>query len=217
MVAEMARQDQISADLANATTPGYKADHVSQASFGDLMVTDLATGSQVGTIGAGAMITKQTTDLRPTVLKDSSNPLDIAISGTGYFQVQTPQGKEFTRNGQFQANSKSQLVDQAGNLVMGPTNQPITVAKDGTVTAKQVGVFAVPNARKTGDNNFTGTATGKDTGIVRTSSLEASGVDSARTVIDMMSSLRAIEAGQKALQTIDESLGKGNSVGNIRG
>jgi flagellar basal-body rod protein FlgF len=216
MVAEMARQDQISADLANATTPGYKPDQVSQSSFGNLMVTDLSTGSQVGAIPAGAQIRKQVTDLDPQPIKTSDNPLDMAISGTGYFQVQTPQGKEFTRNGEFQANAKSQLVDQENNLVMGPSGQPITVAKDGTVQAAAVGVFAVPNPRKVGDNNFTGTATGKDTGTVKTSATESSGVDAARTIVDMMASLRAIEAGQKAIQTIDDSLGKANSVGNIR-
>ena len=60
-------------------------------------------------------------------------------------------------------------------------------------------------------------ATGRDTGVVKTNATEASGTDAARTVVAMMASLRAIEAGQKALTTIDESLGKANTVGSIRG
>jgi flagellar basal-body rod protein FlgF len=64
MLAEMARQDQLANDLANASTPGYKADRVSQRSFGDLMLSNSADGSTVGPLGQGAAIDKQETDLR---------------------------------------------------------------------------------------------------------------------------------------------------------
>lgn len=216
MVAEMARQDILSADVANATTAGYKADRVSQREFGKLMVTDLATGQQAGSIGAGARIEKQVTDLSPTDVRDTSEPLDMAIVGEGYFAIRTPQGVRYTRNGAFQSNAQNQLTDQMGNLVLGPTNQPVTVAKDGTVAAASVGAFTVPNAHKVGDNYFTGNSTGKATGEIRTNALENSGLDAARSVVEMLSSLRAIEAGQKALTTLDDSLGKANQVGSLR-
>ena len=45
MLAEMARQDQLANDLANASTPGYKADRVSQRSFGDLMLSNSSDGT----------------------------------------------------------------------------------------------------------------------------------------------------------------------------
>jgi flagellar basal-body rod protein FlgF len=216
MVAEMARQDALSADVANATTPGYKADRVSQREFGKLMVTDLTTGSQVGSIGAGARIETQVTDLSPADVRDTGQPLDMAIAGEGYFAVQTPQGVRYTRNGAFQADSGGRLVDQMGNPVLGPRNQPVKVSADGTVPAASVGCFAVPNARKVGDSYFSGNAAGNGTGEVRASALEASGLDAARSVVQMLASLRAIEAGQKALTTIDESLGKANQVGSLR-
>ncbi|MBO9533276.1 MAG: flagellar hook-basal body complex protein [Solirubrobacteraceae bacterium] len=212
----MARQDILSADVANATTPGYKSDRVSQREFGKLMVTDLATGSQVATIGAGARIEQQVTNLSPSDVRDTGEPLDLAIVGEGYFAIQTDQGVRYTRNGQFQANAKGQLSDAQGNLVLGPRNQPVRVGADGTVAANAVGLFAVPNAAKVGDNYFTGGATGNAGGEIRTSALETSGLDAARSVVNMMASLRAIEAGQKALTTIDESLGKANQVGSLR-
>lgn len=212
----MARQDQIANDLANAVTPGYKSDRVSIQSFGDLLVTDLGSGKVAGSVVAGARAKEQVTDLRPNILKPSDEPLDMAISGEGYFQIQTPQGPRFTRNGQFQASAQGQLVDQLGNNVLGQNGQPIRVAADGTVPAASVGIFAVPNARKAGDNYFTGAATGKGEGQVETGQLEMSRTDAARTVIQMMASLRAIEAGQKVLTTIDETLGKANTVGNLR-
>ncbi|MDO9353261.1 MAG: flagellar hook-basal body complex protein [Solirubrobacteraceae bacterium] len=217
MMAEMARQDQIANDLANATTAGYKSDRVSVGSFGELMVTDLATGKQVGSVTAGARVQKQVTDLRPNVLRSTEEPLDMAIQGAGYFAVQTPEGQRFTRGGNFQAGVDNTLVDQSGNKVLGPNRQPIKVDADGRVPASAVGVFAVPNARKAGDSYFNGNATGRDTGIVKTNATEASGTDAARTVVQMMASLRAIEAGQKAITTIDESLGKANTVGSLRG
>lgn len=212
----MARQDQIANDLANAVTPGYKSDRVSVQSFGELLVTDLGSGKVAGSVVAGARAKEQVTDLRPNILKPSDEPLDMAISGEGYFQVQTDQGPRFTRNGQFQANAEGQLVDQLGNNVLGQNGQPVRVAADGTVPATSVGIFAVPNARKAGDNLFTGAATGKGEGQVKTGQLEMSRTDAARTVVQMMASLRAIEAGQKVLTTIDESLGKANTVGNLR-
>lgn len=216
MIAEMARQDILSADVANATTPGYKADRVSQREFGKLMVTDLATGSQAGSIGAGSRIEKQYTDLSPTDTRETGELLDYAIVGEGYFQVQTPQGTRFTRNGSFRAAANGNLVDQSGNPILSQTGQPVKVGKDGAAPTASIGVFTVPNAHKVGDNYFTGGATGKATGELRSGALENSGLDAASSVIQMMTSMRAIEAGQKALTTIDESLGKANQVGNLR-
>ena len=127
MLAEMARQDQLANDLANASTPGYKADRVSQRSFGDLMLSNSADGSTVGPLGQGAAIDKQETDLRPQALRETGQPLDLAIAGDGYFGVQTAQGVRYTRNGSFTADAKGNLVDQLGNQVLGVGGKPVTV------------------------------------------------------------------------------------------
>src|SRR3954451_19055548 len=65
MVAEMARQDQIANDLANAATPGYKADRSQQRSFSDLLLQNTKTGQAIGPLGSGPVITKQVTDFEP--------------------------------------------------------------------------------------------------------------------------------------------------------
>jgi flagellar basal-body rod protein FlgG len=208
MVAEQMRQDQIANDLANASTPGYKADHVTQQSFGDLLLSSSATGQVVGPLSLGAQAGKMTTDLTPQPLRDTGQPLDLAIAGEGFFGVQTAQGVRYTRNGQFGASAQGTLVDQLGDQVLGQNGQPVKLNADGTVDAKAVGVFSLTNAAKQGDNLFTGTAGGAATGTVRTGSLEGSGVDPARTMVDMIASFRAYEAGQKAIQTIDDSLHK---------
>jgi flagellar basal-body rod protein FlgF len=218
MVAEMVRQDQIANDLANAATPGYKPDRAQQRSFSDLLLQNTKNGHTVGPLGSGPLITKQLVDLRPETLRSTGEPLDLAISGEGYFAVQTARGVRYTRNGAFSSAADGTLVDASGNKVLNTSNQPVKVKPDGTVDADQVGCFALTGVKKEGDALFTGTAAGKAPGTVTSGALEASGVDAARTMVDMMSSLRAFEAGQKAIQTIDQSLEKAaGQVGNLPG
>ena len=206
MVAEMARQDQLANDLANASTPGYKADRVAQRAFGDLLLSNTKDGSNVGRLGQGAAIDKDVTDLRPQALRDTGEPLDLAIQGDGWFGVQTKQGVRYTRNGAFMADAKGNLVDQLGNQVLGVGNKPIAVSSDATIDPTKVAVFNVTNPVKQGDSYFTGTASGSATGEVKTGSLEGSGVDPARAMVDLMGSMRAMEAAQRAITTIDSTL-----------
>jgi len=206
MVAEMVRQDQISNDLANAATPGYKADRSQQQSFADLLLQNQATGQTIGKLGVGPLITKTVTDFSPEPLRDTGEPLDLAIAGAGYFGVQTDQGVRYTRDGSFQAASDGTLTDALGHRVLGKDGRPVTVKADGTVEVSTVGCFKLTDPAKQGDALFTGTAAGQDNGEVRSGALEGSGVNAGRTMVDMMASLRAFEAGQKAIQTIDGTL-----------
>jgi len=211
MLTEMARQDLLANDLANVATTGYKADRVSQHSFGDMLLQNTRTGQAIGPIGTGSYIAKQVTDLTGAPLKDTGQPLDFGVSGDGFFSVRTPQGVRYTRDGSFQATSAGTLVDQLGNPVLDQQGRTITVAADGTVPAAQLGLFALTNVRKIGDGNFTGTPAGRGTGQVQSGMLEGSGVNPTHTIIDMMTSLRAYESGQKAIQTIDSTLDKAAS------
>jgi len=216
MVSEMARQDLIANDLANASTAGYKADRAVQGSFGDLLLRNTQTGQTVGPLGAGSRIERQVTDLTAAPLKQTGEDLDFAIEGDGFFAVQTAQGVRYTRNGQFTAAANGRLTDQLGNAVLGQNGQPITIGADGKVPEANVGVFAVNNARKVGDNFFTGAAGGRGTGRVRSGALEGSGADPVRAMTDMIASLRAFESGQKVITTIDSTLQKAsNQVGSL--
>jgi len=216
MVSEMARQDLIANDLANASTAGYKSDRAVQSSFGDLLLRNTQTGQTIGPLGEGSRIERQVTDLSAAPLKETGEDLDFAIEGDGYFAVQTPQGVRYTRNGQFTAAANGRLVDQLGNAVLNQNNQPITIGADGKVPAANVGVFAVNNARKVGDNFFTGAAGGRGTGQIHSGALEGSGADPVRAMTDMIASLRAFESGQKVITTIDSTLQKASSqVGSL--
>ncbi len=218
MLAEQVRQDQLSNDLANASTPGYKADHAVQTNFGDLLLSNTATGQPVGPLSTGVTVSRIVTDLTPAGLHQTGQPLDFGIAGSGFFAVQTPQGIRYTRDGQFQASAAGQLTDAQGNLVLSAGGAPVAVDAQGHAPASALGVFNVTGAAKQGNNLFTGTAAGQATGVVHQGELEDPGMDPVHTMVDMIGSLRAYEAGQKAIQSIDETLQQNaNQVGSLGG
>jgi flagellar basal-body rod protein FlgG len=102
-------------------------------------------------------------------------------------------------------------VTSSGDPVLGRNGQPVTIGADGRVDPRALGVVNLNNPRKQGDNLVTGTPAGNATSEVRAGALEGSGADASRSMVDMIASLRAFEAGQKVIQTIDETLGKAAS------
>jgi flagellar basal-body rod protein FlgG len=216
MLSEMQRQDLIANDLANASTPGYKADRTAQHSFSELLLANRQTGASIGSLGTGVSIARQVTDMSPQPVRETGEPLDFAVMGEGFFGVQTPEGLRYTRNGRFMADGAGRLTDQLGNPIVGRGGGQVTVGADGTVDPAQLGVFAVQNARKVGEGLFSGNAAGQAEASVRSGALESSGVDAARTMVDMIASLRAFEAGQRVITTIDSTLQKAaNDVGRV--
>jgi flagellar basal-body rod protein FlgF len=218
MLADQVRQDQLSNDLANASTPGYKSDTATQTDFPALLMSNTSSGQVIGQLSPGVTVNRIVTDLTPASLRQTGQPLDFGIAGDGFFAVRTAAGVRYTRDGQFTENATGQLVDAQGNLVLSQGGAPIQISAKGTVPASALGVFNVTGARKQGNNLFTGTAAGKATGTVKQGELEDSGVDAVHTMIDMIASLRAYESSQKAIQSIDETLQKAsNSVGTLGG
>ena len=218
MLAEMVRQDQIANDLANASTPGYKADRATQKSFGDILLANTTNDQVVGPLGLGSRIDSIVTDATPAPVRDTGEPLDFAVTGEGWFKVQTPQGTRYTRNGQFQVSPQGTLEDSLGNQVMGRNGGPVRAQANGSYDPTQVGVFNLANPRKIGDSYVTGTAGGQAQGTVRVGALEASNASTSRSMVDMIASFRAYEAGQRVIRTIDSTLQKAaNTVGTKPG
>lgn len=84
-------------------------------------------------------------DLRPGELQPTGRPFDVAISGKGYFVIETPDGERYTRNGQFQTDADGMLVTGEGRpvldangqpLFLDPGDSPIVIAEDGTVSGR---------------------------------------------------------------------------------
>src|SRR6201999_2286323 len=89
MLAEQVRQNQIANDLANASTPGYKADRTTQQSFGSMLLANSQTGRVIGSQTTAVQVTGEVTDFTPEPVKDTGEPLDFAIVGDGFFSLQT--------------------------------------------------------------------------------------------------------------------------------
>jgi flagellar basal-body rod protein FlgG len=218
MLAEQVRQNELSNNLSNASTPGYKPQLADQRSFDSLLLQNTANGQSIGSLQTGVDVNKVVTDTAPAALQSTGQPLDFGISGEGFFAVRTPAGVRYTQDGQFSANRAGQLVDGSGNPVLSQGGQPVRVGANGTVPASSLGVFNVRNPSEQGDNLFTGAAAGRATGTVHSGELEGSGVDAVSTMTDMIASLRAYQAGQSAIQSIDQTMREdATSVGSVQG
>lgn len=228
MLAELARQDQIANDLANASTPGYKTEQLAQESFGELLLSNSQSGQGVGALGLGPQVVATETDMTQGPLRETGEPLDVALEGEGGLVVQAPGGVRYTRNGQLGLDGQGRLVTATGLPVLGEDGQPIVaggatdlrIAPDGTVTSggRQVGRLAVVSLaepQREGESLFAGTAGARPAEtLVRQGFLEGSAVNPARAMVDMIASLRAFEASQRVIRTIDETLARGiNSAG----
>lgn len=218
MQAEQVRQDQLSNDLSNASTPGYKSDSSVQQSFGSLLLANSSTGQSVGTLQTGVGLGSPVVNTTAQPLQQTGQPLDFGVAGNGFFAVRTSQGVQYTRDGQFQSNAQGQLVDGEGNEVLSQNGAPISVSSTGTVSGSSLGVFNLTNVAKAGNNNYTGTVTGPGTGTVKQGELEESAVDPVSTMVDMITSLRTYQSGENAIQAIDGTMQESaQSVGSIGG
>ena len=218
MLAEQVRQDQLSNNLANASTPGYKPQMTEQRSFNSLLLDNTSTGQPIGSLQTGVAASSVVTDTTPAPLHQTGQPLDLGIAGNGYFAVRTAAGTRYTRDGQFSSNAAGDLIDSGGNLVLSPAGSPVRINAKGTVDPRAVGVFNVADPSEEGDNLFSGRAAGRASGVVHTGELEASGVDPISTMTDMIASLRAYQSGQSAIQSIDQTMQEdASSVGSVPG
>jgi flagellar basal-body rod protein FlgF len=226
MLAEQVRQDQLAHDLANASTSGYKADRSTQRSFGELLLANRATGEIIGTGSLGTQIAEIKTDLSQSPLRETNEPLDVALAGSGFLAVRAADGVRYTRAGQLALDAQGRLSTATGLPVLGEDGQPITVGTseptigpDGTITAggRTVGRIAIVDLRnpvKQGDTLFSGTPAGRPTGtVLKQGFLEGSGVQPAEAMVDMMTSMRAYESVQRVIRTIDETLQRGIQSG----
>ena len=227
MAAQQERIDGISNDLANASTTGYK--HV-RIGFRDLLYS--AQGNGAGptvTAGAGAAAGIFGRSQQQGALQDTGQPLDLAIQGSGYFQVQRADGSTaLTRDGSLRLDSLGRLTTQDGDILQPPITVPrgttpdqLSVGSDGTVrvgTGRALGriqlvdVPAPDGLQPLGGNLFaantaSGTPTATGTGTtLRQGALEGSNVDVGDAMVDMMDAERSFQMSSKAIQMQDQML-----------
>lgn len=239
MLSSMARQDTIASNLANVNTVGYKGDRVVNETFNDLFLSNMRTGQPAGQINFGTRVAGTVTDYSQGSFRNTDNPLDVAIAGDGFFMVQTTKPGnpiEYTRNGQFTRSADGYLMTQKGEYVLSSARQRMfvgagdpVITQDGRVytadqqLSGQLGIMRLDiengATRKVGDNNWAGPELGLATAPatqVRQRFVEASGVNSIKEMIEMITTMRGYEASQRAVMAIDGTLDKAvNSVGTL--
>lgn len=144
--------DTIGNNMANANTPGFKAN---QSNFAEALSTEVRsgnvktggnTGSATLGVGAGVIYSASGTNFQQGTLAPTDRPLDLGINGSGFFQVKTPDGKTgYTRVGAFQVDGSGQLADMQGNVVLPSISIPseateLSVASNGEITGVIAGV-----------------------------------------------------------------------------
>jgi flagellar basal-body rod protein FlgF len=143
LAAQQRAMDVTATNLANASTPGFKA---SRVMFSDWL------SSQTGTNAPGGERSIAFTQDRATyrdqtagTLQHTENPLDLAISGDGYFTVSTARGPRLTRSGRFGPLPDGSLGDSEGNSVLDsagqkirltPNDTQITITADGSISSE---------------------------------------------------------------------------------
>jgi flagellar basal-body rod protein FlgF/flagellar basal-body rod protein FlgG len=155
LVARTQALDIAATNLANAQTPGYRAE---QEYFRSVLLGPDAEDSQLGrTVNNFGLLGGDRLNMGQGALDQTGNPLDLAIEGEGFFQVQTSNGPRFTRDGGFHRTPGGQLVTAAGDAVLSTTGQPIpvppgevSVGVDGVLSVAggvvaTVGVFTFPH------------------------------------------------------------------------
>jgi flagellar basal-body rod protein FlgG len=243
MESQQMQLDNISHNLANVGTNGFKRGHVvfedliyqnlRQAGAASSDSTQLPTGLQVG-LGVRPVATSRI--FTQGNLQQTSNNLDLAVKGQGFFQIQQPDGTTaYTRDGAFQVDANGQLVTNNGHVVqpgitIPPNAQSVTIAPDGTVsvalpgqaTPQAVGQLALASfvnpagLEPKGMNLWGETAASgapqagvpgaNGLGLLQQGYVETSNVNVVEELVAMIQTQRAYELNSKAIQTSDQML-----------
>ncbi|GAC1038954.1 MAG: flagellar basal-body rod protein FlgG [Pseudomonas sp. PGPPP4] len=234
----------ISNNLANVSTTGFKRD---RAEFQDLLYqirrqpgaqstqdSELPSGLQLGT---GVRIVGTQKTFTQGTLQTTEQPLDMAINGHGFFQVQMPDGTvNYTRDGTFHLNADGQIVTANGfpvepAITVPADTQTFTVGQDGTVSVTQAGSstvttigtiqtaqFVNPGGLQAMGNNLfaettssgapqVGTPGNNGLGTIQQNTLETSNVSTVEEMVNMITTQRAYEMNSKVISTADQMLG----------
>lgn len=249
-IAQSQRLDTIANNIANVNTPGFKRD---QQVFNEYLSAneklpnviqvpkvpasiesfyDMQGGDKSFVDSAGSF-----TDFSQGGLKNTNNPLDVAIDGKGFFEVATPGGIRLTRHGSFSIDGNGQLVTKQGQPVLARANegadlatrvikvsgtQPVAISDDGQVFdgAELIGRISVVNTpdvdqlQKVGNslyqfkNNVQPQFDVINNPTLKQGFLEQSNVNIVQEMTDMIATTRTFESTQKAISAYDSMADK---------
>ena len=225
LVARSQALDTAAANLANAQTPGYRAE---REYFRSVLLGTDAMKSQLGqTVNNFGVLGGDTLNLAQGPMQQTGNPLDLALEGQGFFQVKTANGARFTRDGSFHRSPAGMLVTEKKEPVLSSAGQPIpippgqvSVGADGAISVSgalvaTVGVFSfAPGVQLTpeGANRYVAPASAKAVvarnAAVHQGALEGANEDLVQGSLDLLMMQRQAEMMQKALTVFHTEFNK---------
>ena len=232
--------DVIANNLANVNTSGFKNTLMQIEAATPFQIYRIQTdpgktpgaalpgahvAQYVGALGTGSLVMDTPTNFEQGTFESTGNALDFALSGNGFFTIQTPQGTRYTRDGSFVRNAQGLLTTLDGNLVMGrggsivvPGNGKIEVGTDGQLSLAggqpfdqlRITQFANLTAlRPEGNNHFADTGAARPQADTTTSVnqgfVEKSNGNVVRSMVDLIVAQRWFDANEKAIQTQDDT------------
>ena len=230
MEAQQQQLDSIGNDLANASTTGYKAERVG---FRELLYNQVDIAGTTTTQGAGAAAQSIGRNQAQGSIQSTGDPLDLAITGPGYFTVKRADGTvALTRDGSFQVNANGQLTTAEGNLLDPPITLPkgaspseVAIGPDGTVrvgthTVGKIALVTVASPDHllaAGGNLFTsrsssGTPRPSAGATIQQGALEGSNVDVGNDMVQMIGAQRSYQLESSAIQTENQMLSIANQL-----
>jgi flagellar basal-body rod protein FlgF/flagellar basal-body rod protein FlgG len=224
LIARTQALDTIANNMANASTVGFRAEHNVFRSM--LAGSGNATGTTLNSaINNFGVLGGTTLDLSQGALQKTGNDLDLAIEGSGFFEVQTANGPMYTRNGGFQVSTGGQLVTAAGDPVMGekgPIAMPpgaVSISADGTISSdgavagklKLVSFPVGTQITSTGGTYYSAppnSAEAATDSSVQQGVLESSNVNPISSMVELISAQRLAEMMQRALSMFNSEIDK---------
>ena len=216
--AMMQRQDTLANNLANVSTPGFRAE---LQAFRAVPVQGSGASTRVY-----ALETTPGYNPAPGVITNTGRKLDVAVKGDSWLAVQALDGTEaYTRAGSFELDAEGTLVSRSGLPVLGdggsiqvPPDSEVSIGTDGTVSARNtltgkintVGKLKLVTPDVTLDRGTDGLFRAADGPLpadedarVQDGALEGSNVSAVETMVSMIAAARQFEAQMKMLQTAE--------------
>jgi flagellar basal-body rod protein FlgG len=226
-------QEVIADNLASSSVPGYKQQQLTQAAVQAGVMPALGAGNLPQYFSLPT--TSSSTNFNPGELKYTGNGSDVAIEGKGFFEVQLPNGATaLTRDGEFQINSRGQLVTKESYPVLGVIapgvtgpiqlgrdhSGPLSISSTGNVSqgSELRGLLKITDVAKpqlltqitgsyfTAQNPKAGLQ--PSTANLREGYLESSNTSTLSEMASMMTAMRGFESNQKVIQIQDDRLNK---------
>jgi flagellar basal-body rod protein FlgF len=218
--------DTIANNLANASTVGYRAEH-------NIFSSVLADAGDPGSstpldqaINDFGVMNGTILDYSQGAMQKTGNDLDVGIQGKGFFEVQTPTGLAYTRNGGFMVSGKGQLVTANGDPVMGTGGSlsilpgKVTISPDGTISsngalAGKLKIVEFPSGTQlsSAGNTYYTAPDGVDAvespaSSVQQGMLESSNVNPVSSMVELITAQRSAEMMQRALSMFNSEIDK---------